>query len=345
MKRGYGNDSICYVIQITQAFRGISMTKGALAVLVHGGTENWSPQRWKDRFDDVCGGRRVLLLPDKSFDPAEVHYAAVWKPHPGELAGFPNLRVIFNLGAGVDALMADTSLPDVPLVRVAVPDLTERMTEYVVLHVLMHHRQELYLRESQREKRWAPRLQWAAGALTVGIMGLGALGAHAADVLRRVGFRVVGWSRSAKQIDGVECFCGAGQFEPFLRRTDILVCLLPLTPDTRHVLNRDLFTKLNRNSPLGAPVLINAGRGGLQDEADILKCLDDGTLGAASLDVFETEPLPPDSPFWSHPKVVLTPHNAADTDADEISKYVAQQIERFEAGGALENVVDRSRGY
>jgi glyoxylate/hydroxypyruvate reductase A len=321
------------------------MTKGALALLVHGGTENWSPQRWKARFDDVCRGRRVLQLPDQGFDPAEVHYAAVWKPRPGELAAFPNLRVIFNLGAGVDALMADASLPDVPLVRVAVPDLTERMTEYVVLHVLMHHRQELYLRESQREKRWAPRSQWAAGALTVGIMGLGTLGAHAADVLRRIGFRVTGWSRSAKQIDGVECFCGADQFEPFLRQTDILVCLLPLTPDTRHVLNRDVFTKLNRNSRLGAPVLINAGRGGLQDEADLLKCLDDGTLGSASLDVFETEPLPPDSPFWSHPKVVLTPHNAADTDPDEISKYVARQIEHFEAGGALENVVDRGRGY
>jgi len=122
-------------------------------------------------------------------------------------------------------------------------------------------------------------------------------------------------------------------------------CLLPLTADTRHILNRDLFAKLNRNGPVGAPVVINAGRGGLQDEADILACLDDGTLGAASLDVFAREPLPPDSPFWTHPKVVLTPHNAADTDADEISKYVARQIERFEAGGALENVVDPARGY
>ena len=174
------------------------MKKGALALLVHGGTENWSPARWKSRFDDVCPGRRVLQLPDVSFDPAEVHYAAVWKPHPGELAAFPNLRVIFNLGAGVDALMADASLPDVPLVRVAVSDLTERMTEYVVLHVLMHHRQELYLRESQREKRWAPKSQWAAGAISVGIMGLGALGAHAAEMLKRIGFRVSGWSRSPK---------------------------------------------------------------------------------------------------------------------------------------------------
>lgn len=321
------------------------MNKGALALLVHGGTENWSPQRWKGRFDEVCGDRRVLLLPDAGFDPAEIHYAAVWKPRPGELAAFPNLRVIFNLGAGVDALMADSSLPKVPLVRVAVGDLTGRMTEYVVLHVLMHHRQELYLRASQREKRWQPKFQWPANAISVGVMGLGTLGSDAADALRRLGFRVSGWSRSPKAIDGIECFHGEAQLAPFLARTDILVCLLPLTPDTRHILNRDLFTKLNRTSPMGAPVLINAGRGGLQNEPDILQCLDDGTLGAASLDVYATEPLPADSPFWTHPRVVLTPHNAADTDADEISKYVAQQIERFEAGGALENTVDPKRGY
>jgi glyoxylate/hydroxypyruvate reductase A len=321
------------------------MNKGTLALLIHGGTENWSPDRWKSRFDDVCKDRRVLLLPDSALDPAEIHYAAVWKPDPGELAAFPNLRVIFNLGAGVDALMADSSLPRVPLVRVSVGDLTGRMTEYVVLHVLMHHRQELYLRACQRERRWAPRSQWPASALSVGIMGLGTLGSDAADALRRLGFRVSGWSNSPKQIDGIACFHGKAQFDAFLQQTNILVCLLPLTPETRHILNRGLFTKLNRNSPLGAPVLINAGRGGLQNEADILACLDDGTLGAASLDVFAMEPLPADSAFWTHPNVLLTPHNAADTDPDEISKYVARQIERFEAGARLENVVDPARGY
>src|SRR3954467_5057470 len=214
----------------------MTTNKGALAILVHGGTDNWSPRRWKGRFEGVCPGRSVRRLPDDTFDPAEVHYAAVWKPQPGELAAFPNLRVIFNLGAGVDALMADASLPDLPLVRVAVPDLTERMTEYVVLHVLMHHRQEIYLRQSQRDKRWAPKPQWAAGAISVGVMGLGALGADAADALKRMGFRVAGWSRSPKQIESIDCFAGAQGLEPFLRRSDILVCLLPLTPDTRHVL-------------------------------------------------------------------------------------------------------------
>jgi glyoxylate/hydroxypyruvate reductase A len=321
------------------------MNKGALALLIHGGTENWSAARWKARFDAACCDRRVVQIPDAALDPADVQYAAVWKPVPGELAGFPDLRVIFNLGAGVDALMADASLPNVPLVRVAVPDLTGRMTEYVVLHVLMHHRQELYLRQSQREKRWAPKFQWPAGAVTVGIMGLGTLGADAAGALRRIGFHVVGWGRSPRAIDGVECFHGSAQLDAFLQKTDFLVCLLPLTPDTRGILNRDVFARLNRNGPLGAPVLINAGRGGLQNEADILACLDDGTLGAASLDVFVQEPLPADSPFWTHPRVMLTPHNAADTDPDEISKYVAVQIARFEAGGTLENVVDRARGY
>ncbi len=321
------------------------MNKGALALLIHGGTENWSPERWKKRFDVVCKDRGVFLLPDAALDPADVHYAAVWKPAPGELAAFPNLRVIFNLGAGVDALMADSSLPKVPLVRVAVDDLTDRMAEYVVLHVLMHHRQEPYLRACQREKRWQPKFQWPASAISVGIMGLGTLGANAAEILARIGFRVAGWSRAPKRIDGIECFHGQQQLDAFLERVDILVCLLPLTADTRHILNRGLFARLDRNSPLGAPVLINAGRGGLQNEADILACLDDGTLGAASLDVFADEPLPAGSPLWTHPKIVLTPHNAADTDPDEISKYVARQIERLEAGARLENVVDPARGY
>jgi glyoxylate/hydroxypyruvate reductase len=321
------------------------MNKGALALLIHGGTENWSANRWKVRFDEICADRRVLQLPGAKFDPSEVAYAAVWKPVPGELAAFPNLKVIFNLGAGVDALMADKTLPDVPLVRVAVDDLTSRMAEYVVLHVLMHHRQELYLRQSQRDRRWAPKYQWPASAVSVGILGLGVLGANAAEVLRRIGFRVVGWSRSEKTVDGIDCFHGPSQLDAFLGRTDILVSLLPLTPDTRGILNRALFTKLKRNGPLGAPVIINAGRGGLQNEADILACLDDGTISAASLDVFTQEPLPADSPFWTHPKVLLSPHNAADTDPDEISKYVARQIAHFETGGALENVIDRSRGY
>src|SRR3954462_12863860 len=185
-----------------------TMNNGTLALLIHGGTDNWSRGRWQARFQAVCADRRVVLLPDTTLDPAEVHYAAVWKPSPGELAGFPGLRVIFNLGAGIDALIADPTLPKLPLVRVAVDDLTKRMTEYVVLHVLAHHRQERYLRDGQRTRRWAPKYQWAAGAVSVGIMGLGNLGADAALALKQLGFRVSGWSRSAKHIRGINCFHG-----------------------------------------------------------------------------------------------------------------------------------------
>ena len=321
------------------------MTKGALALLITGGTENWAPGRWRERFLRVCPDRPVALIPDDAIDAASVRYAAVWKPKSGALGGYPNLQAIFNLGAGVDAVMADKTLPDVPLVRVAVDDLTGRMTEYIVMHVLMHHRRQGYYAESQRNRVWAPKLQWAANALRVGIMGMGVLGRDAAEVLARIGFDVAGWSNSPKSIPGVTCFAGEPQLGAFLARTDMLVCLLPLTAQTRGILNRRTFLQLARDGRLGGPVIINAGRGGLQVEDDILQSLDDGTLLAATLDVFGTEPLPADSPFWSHPRVTLSPHNAADTDPDASSVYVAEQIARHECGEPLQNVVDRTVGY
>src|ERR1044072_9033545 len=200
--RGYGGPGV------GRDGRARKMSKATLALLIHRGTENWSPARWKARFDAVCADRAVHLLPDPALDPAQVRYGAVWKPHRGEPPVFPNLRVIFNLGAGFDALMADPTLPKLPLVRVAVDDLTRRVTEYVVLHVLAHHRQERYLRDSQRDKRWAPKTQWPAGSISVGIMGLGNLGADAALALKHLGFRVSGWSRSAKNLPGIGCFHG-----------------------------------------------------------------------------------------------------------------------------------------
>lgn len=321
------------------------MAKGALALLITGGTENWAAPRWRERFTRVCPERKVTLIPDDPVDPPLVEYAAVWKPKPGALRLYPNLKVIFNLGAGVDAVMADDTLPAVPLVRVAVEDLTRRMTEYITMHVLMHHRRQGYYAESQRGKVWAPKLQWAARDLRVGVMGLGVLGRDAADVLARLGFAVAGWSSTPKSIPGVECFAGEAGLDAFLARTDVLVCLLPLTAQTRGILNRRTFAKLARDGRLGGPVVINAGRGGLQNEDDLLACLDDGTLLGATLDVFHTEPLPADSAFWSHPKVTLSPHNAADTDPDAISLYVAEQIAAFERGEPLQNVVDRATGY
>jgi glyoxylate/hydroxypyruvate reductase len=321
------------------------MSRGALALLITGGTENWSPPRWRERFRAVCPDRAVALLPADHVDSDAVRYAAVWKPVPGTLKAFPNLAAIFNLGAGVDALMADPTLPDVPIVRVADADLTGRMTEYVVMHVLIHHRHQRTIDACQRDRRWDPPAQRAAGAVRVGVMGLGVLGRDAADVLRRLGFDVAGWSRSRKDIPGIATYAGEAELAPFLARTDILVCLLPLTPATRGILNRRTFSLLARDGALGGPVVINAGRGGLQVASDLLAALDDGTLVAATLDVFEPEPLPAESPFWSHPKVTVSPHNAADTDPDAISVYVAEQIARHERGESLQNVVDRRLGY
>ena len=275
----------------------------------------------------------------------ETEYLIAWQVPADLLAQMPNLKVLFSSGAGIDHVDLAALPAHVPLVRMIEPGIINGMVEYVSLAVLALHRDFFHYMEQKAVRSWNPLEVPSASSRTIGVMGLGSLGCAVLDRLASYGFRLRGWNRSPRAIDGVQTFAGADQLQPFLAGCDILVCLLPLTPETRHVLNRALFAKLNRNSPLGAPVLINAGRGGLQNEADILQCLDDGTLGGASLDVYGTEPLPPDSRFWTHPKVVLTPHNAADTDPDEISKYVARQIERFEAGGALENVVDRSRGY
>jgi glyoxylate/hydroxypyruvate reductase A len=287
----------------------------------------------------------VALWPTDKPAPESVRYVAVWKPPQGLLQTFPNLEVIFNLGAGVDALLADSTLPAVPLVRVANDDLTKRMTEYVVLHVLMHHRHQHRLNAAQQKKIWDTPDQRAASALRVGIMGLGELGRDSADVLVRLGFQVAGWSRSKREVPGVQCFAGLDQLSAFLARTDILVVLVPLTVETKGILNASLFKQLARDGVLGAPVVINAGRGGLQVEDDIVAALNDGTLGAVTLDVFNTEPLPPEHPLWSHPKATITPHNAADSDPEAISDYVVAQIEAYERGAPLQNVVDRDRGY
>jgi glyoxylate/hydroxypyruvate reductase A len=176
-------------------------------------------------------------------------------------------------------------------------------------------------------------------------MGLGELGRDSADVLVRLGFQVAGWSRSKREVPGVQCFAGLDQLSAFLARTDILVVLVPLTAETKGILNASLFKQLARDGVRGAPVVINAGRGGLQVEDDIVAALNDGTLGAVTLDVFNTEPLPPEHPLWSHPKATITPHNAADSDPEAISDYVVAQIEAYERGAPLQNVVDRDRGY
>ena len=308
-------------------------------------TTGWHVEDWRERFQALLPDMPIVTL-GEPFDRRAVHYVASWKHPEGSLAGLPNLSVIFSLGAGVDFLFADERLPPVPIARVVDPDLTTRMSEYVVLHCLSILRQQRRYERQQREKLWEDdRNQPAARSLRVGVMGLGELGLDAVQKLKVVGFDVAGWSRSPKSIEGLATYAGEDGMSDFLSRTDILVSLLPLTPETRGLINADLLGRLAQDGRLGGPFLINAGRGGLQVEADILAALEAGTLKGAVLDVFEQEPLPAQSGLWDHPAVVVTPHNAAMSEPEAIARLIATQIRRIEAGGTLENVVDPARGY
>ena len=306
----------------------------------------WPVEVWTAAMKKVAPDLDVRVWPDQMGNVDDIEYCAAWLPPAGVVKSLPNLKVIMSLGAGVDAILKDPTLPDnVPIVRVNDPDLTGRMTEYIVLHVLMHHRQQRRIDENQRNKVWDSFPTHAARELSVGIMGLGVMGVDSAIRLRDIGFRVAGWSRSRKHISGVESFAGAEEFDAFLARTDVLVSLLPATADTDGIINRATIRKLSRKGPFGAPIIINAGRGRQQAADDILAALDAGELHAATLDVFVPEPLPPDSPLWTHPRVTVTPHCAADSDPETICAYVAANIARHQRGEKLENLVDRSRGY
>ena len=313
------------------------------AILVAG--PSMRPEGWRKRLAAALPDRPVHVL-GESFDKSSIAYAVTWWHPKGSLSDLPNLKAIFSLGAGVDHVFVDPDLPKVPVARVVDPDLTQRMTEWTVLQVLLHHRQQRLYDRQQQEKLWQEdHEQPAAKDVRVGVMGMGELGADAAQKLKFLGFDVAGWSTTRKSFPGIRSFAGAGERDAFLGRTDILVVLMPHTPATHGIINADLLAKLAKDGRLGGPFLVNAGRGGLQNEADILKALNAGTLKGASLDVFETEPLPADSPLWTHPKVYVSPHNAAISDHDAISIFIARQIERLEAGGKLEHVVSRDKGY
>ena len=274
-------------------------------------------------------------------DVADIEYAFVWAPEPGTLRKFPNLKCIFSIGAGVDHLLKDPDLPyDVPIVRMVEPELTQGMTEYITMHVLRYHREVPTLEQQQRENDWHELIAPTAPSRKVGLLGIGVLGQDCARVLHALKFDLASWSRTPKQIEGVQSFHGATGLDSFLARTEILVCLLPLTAETEGILNRDLFSKL----PRGA-WLINAGRGGHQVEEDIVVALDNGQLAGATLDVFRTEPLPTDSPFWTHPRVTLTPHIASVTQQVSAIKQVVANIRRIQAGEVPLNTVDKELGY
>ena len=279
---------------------------------------------------------------DPAVDPALVHYAFPWEPEPGRLAALPNLRLVLSPGAGVDHITRDPAWPShLPLVRMGGEDPAQRMGEYVCLACLSLLRNWRQAGSAQAERRWE---QFESGPsapeVTVGIMGLGNLGTRAAAMLLALGFPVLGWARSAKTVPGVQSYVGDGERDAFLRRADILVCLLPDTPETRGAIRAETLALL----PPGAAV-VNAARGGHVVWEDLAAALDGGRLSGAVLDVFTEEPLPPGHPAWVHPRVTVTPHIASLAGRRARARYVADVIRRFEAGEAMPNVFDPARGY
>jgi glyoxylate/hydroxypyruvate reductase len=271
---------------------------------------------------------------------APADHAVVWAPPQQFLDEQQGLRGIFNIGAGVDALLKLRLPPQAVVVRLDDAGMSVQMAEFVCHAVIRHFRElDAYEQESAQGK-WGFRRPRLRGEFPVGVMGLGVLGQRVAQAVAAFEFPVLGWSRSAREIPGVRCFSGTQQLPEFLAATRILVCLLPLTPDTANILDRQALSQLR---PGG--YVINVARGAHLVDADLLALLDSGHLAGAALDVFRTEPLPPDHPFWRHPKITVTPHTSARTLREESIAQIARKIRAFERGEPIAGVVDRSKGY
>ena len=297
---------------------------------------------WHASFAEFAPSLAVRAWTDPDVDPADVRYVMVWDPEPGRLASYPNLRLICSAAAGVDHILRDPALPThLPLVRVTTADTAQRMGDYVCWAVFSLMRRVPEILVEQVARGWDNGLTGHSAPETrVGVMGLGAMGARAAEMLAAVGFQTAGWSSRPKNISGVESFAGDAAFEAFLRRTDILVCLLPLTPATTGIIRAETIALL----PKGACV-VNAGRGGHVVDVDLLAALDSGHVSAAVLDVFDPEPLPKDHAYWAHPKVIVTPHVASFGSRRVRARHVAGVIAAFERGEALPGLYDPVRGY
>lgn len=308
----------------------------------------FDPESVRTALQSAFPGREAINMADpenRGRDLSGISYVVCWNPDLDIFARMPDLKVIFSGGAGVDKILAIPTLPgDIPIVRFVDPTLTNRMSEYIVLQCLTHLRQVSRYGAMQKNREWRELPQPEAADVTVGIMGLGVLGLDAARKLGVMGFKVIGWSRTPKTIDGMETFDASG-LDAFLAKTDILVGLLPLTAETTGLYNAGLFARLRQGGALGKPFFINAGRGKSQVTANVVSAIRNGILGGASLDVFEEEPLPIESEAWAVEEIILTPHAAAASDERALFKYVEQQIARHERDGSLENLVDRSRGY
>jgi glyoxylate/hydroxypyruvate reductase len=299
-----------------------------------------STARWRPHLAAAWPDHDIRYWPEIG-DVAAIEHALVWHPEPGMLASLPNLKLIVSLGAGVDHVFRDPALPPgVPILRLVDPHMTRAMSEYVVLQVLRLHRQDIDYRAQQAAAEWRERPQKNAEERTVGILGFGTLGQDAGRKLRALGFDVAGWSRSARTVPGFATYAGAAGLDALLAHSEILVSLLPMTPETENILDGALFARLPRGAGL-----VNAGRGRHLVEADLIAALDTGQLSAAVLDVFRDEPLPRSHPFWRNPRIVITPHVAAETHPPTALPIIAAAIRDFAAGLPVANLVDPERGY
>jgi glyoxylate/hydroxypyruvate reductase A len=296
--------------------------------------------RWRPLLATLLPEHEIRYWPEIG-DRTAIEYALVWQPEPGLLASLPKLKMIFGLGAGIDHLLRDPTLPrHVPVVRLVDPYMTDAMSEFVVLSVLRLHRHDLDYLAQQRAAVWEEREQKNAAERPVGILGFGTLGQDAGRKLKGLGFDVAGWSRGERAVPGFAMFAGPGGLDRLLARSEILVCLLPLTPQTTGILDAGTFARL----PRGAGI-VNAGRGLHLVEADLIPALDSGQLAGVVLDVFRDEPLPPDHPFWRHKRILVTPHVAAETHPPTAAPIIRDAIRRCEAGQPIANRVDLARGY
>jgi len=299
------------------------------------------PEVWRPMVERGFPGFDYRIWPEVG-DPAEVHYALVWKPEDGFLASLPNLKGILALGAGVDQILADPAFPKaVPLVRlVEGAGMAEQMSEYCLYGVLHFHRRMDLYNDRQRHRIWRMEKPVLPGQRRVGILGLGVLGCDLATKLVMMGFQVRGWRRSPGELAGVEVFHGAAALDDFLSGCEILVNLLPLTGETEGILSTKTFARLPQSA-----CLINAGRGGHLIEADLLAALESGQIAGALLDVFQSEPLAEDHPFWDHPAVTVTPHISVQPVDELALGQVAASIRALEAGERPAGLVDPEAGY
>ncbi len=293
---------------------------------------------WRDALAAALPEAAIAVWPDGPADPA---YACVWRPPAEFFARVRPAKAIFNLGAGVDALLAVPTLPrDIPVVRLEDAGMAEQMAEYVTLAVLRAYREADTYEALQRERRWQPRPRLAKASFGVGLLGCGVLGLAIAAALAPFGFPLTAWSRTRKALPGIASYAGDGELGAFLATARVLVCTLPATSATDGLLDRATLSQL----PRGAHV-VNVARGELVVDADLLALIDEGHLAGATLDVFRTEPLPAHHRFWHHPRITVTPHVSAVTLVPESVAQVAAKIRRLERGQTVTGVVERDRGY